>query len=463
VCGEVLKKYDVLVIGSGAGASIVERALSHKLQVALVDRGPIGGTCLNVGCIPSKILIFPADRIMEINNAKKLGINAEIEDVDFEAIMKRMRTSVDNDQNHMRIGLKSLENLDLYEAEGHFTSDYTLNVKGEKIKGEKIFIASGARPLIPKIKGLDKIEYLTNESALQLKEKPKSMVMIGGGYIATEFAHFFSAMGTDVTILQRGGQLVPGEEPDVSDLLKREMEKRMNIQINTEAVEVRAKDGVITVVGREKKTGKTIDFTAERLMVAAGRRSNADLLEVEKTGVKTDERGYIFVNKYLETSKKGIWAIGDATGREMFRHAANEEAEIAWHNSTGSEHRAEMDYSATPHAVFTYPQIASVGLREAEAQKMDGEILVGKAMYSEVAKGSAMREEDAFAKAIVDKETLKILGFHIIGPYATILIQEVVNAMANQTDIYSIGSAMHIHPALSEVVVAALGNLEETS
>jgi dihydrolipoamide dehydrogenase len=240
------------------------------------------------------------------------------------------------------------------------------------------------------------------------------------------------------------------------------MEKRMRVQINTEPIEVRSEDGVITVVGKEEKTGKTLDFTSERLMVAAGRRSNADLLEVDKTGVKTDERGYIIVNGNLETTKNGIWAIGDATGQEMFRHVANKEAEIAWHNSM-AEHKVEMDYSATPHAVFTYPQIASVGLLESKARKAGGGILVGKAMYSEVAKGSAMMEEESFAKAIVDKDSLKILGFHIIGPYAAILIQEVVNVMANQGDIYSIGTGMHIHPALSEVVVAALENLEEPS
>lgn len=451
----------MVVIGSGAGASIVEQALSHDLRVALVDRGAIGGTCLNVGCIPTKMLVFPADRIAEIEDAKKLGITAEIKDLDFKAIMERMRSLVDNDESNMREGLKSLDGLDLYESEARFIDDYTLEIDAEQIKGEKIFIASGARPMIPKIKGLDKVNYLTNENALELESQPKSMILIGGGYIATEFAHFFAAMGTDITILQRGSLLVPGEEQEVSELLKKSMSRRMNIHMNTEAVEVREKNGVVTVVGMDKKTGKKIEFSAEKILVAAGRKSNADLLKVEKTGVETDARGYVVVNEFLETSKQGIWAIGDAIGKAMFRHAANEEAEIAWHNSAGSEHKMEMDYSATPHAVFTIPQIASVGLREAEAKGLGGEILVGKAMYSEVAKGAAMMEDESFAKAIVDKETLQILGFHIIGPYAPILIQEVVNAMANKSDIYSIGRAMHIHPALSELVVAALGNLAE--
>ncbi len=453
----------MVVIGSGAGAEIAQNALSKGLSVALVDRGAIGGTCLNVGCIPTKMLVFPADRIVEIEDTKKLGITAEIKDIDFKAIMDRMQRLVDDDESNMREGLKSIKGLELYESEAHFVSDYTLEVGGVKIRGEKIFIATGARPLVPKIKGLDKVNFLTNESALRLESRPKSMIIIGGGYVATEFAHFFAAMGTDVTILQRGSRLVPGEEAEVSELLKTSMSRRMKIHTGTEAVEVREKDGVLTVVGVDKNTGQSVEFSAEKILVAAGRTSNADLLKVENTGVKTDQRGYIVVNEFLETTKEGIWAIGDAIGKAMFRHAANEEAEIAWHNSGTGEHKVEMDYSATPHAVFTSPQIASVGLREAEARKSRGEILVGKAMYSEVAKGAAMMEDAAFAKAIVDKESLQILGFHIIGPYAAILLQEVVNAMANKLDIYSIGRAMHIHPALSELIVATLGNLAETS
>ncbi len=456
-----MKEYDVLVIGSGAGAGIASEAVSQGLKVALVDKGPLGGTCLNVGCIPSKMLIYPADRVMEIKEAIKLGIKAEVYAIDFASIMRRMENVVKEGQDQMRAGLKHAKNLDLYEKEAIFVDNYTLEVGGEKIKGKKVFIASGARPLIPPIKGLDKVPYLTNENVLSLTKTPSSMIVIGGGYIATEFAHFFASMGTDVTVLQRGNRLLPGEEPEVSELLRKELEKRMKINLNTEATMVEKKDSSITVVAVDKKTEGHKIFTAQHILIATGRRSNADLLKVEKTGVKTDKRGYIKVNDYLETSKKNIWAIGDAIGRQMFRHTANEEADIAWHNSNAqSRHKVKMDYRATPHAVFTRPQIASVGLKEEEAKK-SFKILVGKARYTDVAKGEAMMETDAFAKAIIEKETFKILGFHIIGPYAPILIQEVVNAMALELDIYALGRAMHIHPSLSEVVMAALGRLAE--
>lgn len=454
-----MKEYDVVVIGSGSGAIIASRALANNLKVALIDRGPLGGTCLNVGCIPSKMLIYPADVIAEIQEAEKLGITAEIKAIDFNSIMDRMRKVVTEGQNEMREGINQARNLDFYEDEGYFTDNYTLNVKGKEIRGKKIFIVSGVRPLIPPIKGIDTISYLTNENVLQLQKKPNSLVIIGGGYIAAEYGHFFAAMGTEVTILQRGPRLVPAEEPEISDLLKKKMEQRMTVHINTEAVKVKEQKDTYTVEGKDTKTGKEREITAEKVMVAAGRRSNADLLHVENTGVETDKKGYTVVNEYLETTKENIWAFGDAIGKEMFRHVANAEADVAWHNSIHDE-KVTFDYSAAPHAVFSYPQIASVGLTEEQAKK-EHNILVGTARYADVAKGMAMMEDNGFAKAIVEKDSWKILGFHIIGPHAPILIQEVIDAMAVGGSIQPIGEGMHIHPALPEVVVTAFSRLRE--
>lgn len=454
-----MKEYDVIVIGSGAGAIIVEAALSQGLNVASVDKGPLGGTCLNLGCIPSKMLIYPADVIAEIQEAEKLGIHTEITGIDFSSIMERMRRTVQEGRDHMRMGINNIKGMDFYEGKGHFIEDYTMEVKGEKIKGQKIFIASGARPLVPPIKGIDKIEYLTNENVLQLEKRPESLIIIGGGYIAAEYGHFFASMGTAVTILQRGGRLLPTEEPEISDLLKKEMEKRMEIHTDTEALEVKDDGNGFTVAGKDRNTGEEREFTAEKVMIAAGRRSNADLLKVENTGVETDERGFVKANEYLETTKENIWALGDAIGKQMFRHAANREAVFAWHN-TIHENKIKMDYRATPHAVFSHPQIASVGLTEEQARK-DHDILVGKAKYSDVAKGAAMMEEESFAKAIVEKDTGKILGFHIIGPHAPILIQEVINALASESTVNYIANGMHIHPALSELILTTFGNLRE--
>jgi mycothione reductase len=456
-----MKEYDVIVVGSGAGLLIVEKALAHDLSVALVDKGPLGGTCLNLGCIPSKMLIYPGDRVAEIREAGKLGVSAEVREIDFLSIMERMRNTVRKGESHIREGIGHTENLDFYEGAGYFVKDSVIEINREQIKGRKIFIAAGARPRIPSVKGIEKAEYLTNESVLQLREKPESLIIIGGGYIGAEYAHFFSAMGVKVVLLQSNARLVPDEEPEISDLLKKEMERWMDIRTGTEAVEVKKDSSGYAVVAKDLSSGKTARLQSEKIMIAAGRASNADLLKVENGGVKTDERGYIKVNEYFETSRKNIWAFGDAIGRKMFRHVANREASLLWDN-VGHDKRIPMDYRSAPHAVFSYPEIASVGLTEEQArQQFDpGELLIGKAKYSEVARGEAMMEEESFAKAIVRRDG-KIQGFHIIGPHASTLIQEVINAMANDLDIWSIGKAMHIHPALPEVIVATFGNLQQ--
>lgn len=454
-----MQEYDAIIIGAGdVGLSIAFKALSDGLKVALIEKGNVGGTCVNVGCVPSKTLIFSADRIAEIRESRKLGIQAEITNIDFGSIMQRMKNAVKYGRNSIKEAVKDSENLDFYNEEGHFIEEYTLKVKNEEIKGKRIFISSGARPFIPSIKGLDTVEYLTNESVLELKKRPESMIIIGGGYIAVEYGHFFSGMGTKVTIVERGNRVVSSEEPEISDLLKSEMGKRMDIHTDAEVEKVIQRSGACTVVARDKTTGEEREITAERIMVATGRKSNADLLKVENTGVETDEANFIRVNGYLETNKKNIWALGDAIGRQMFTHAGDKEAEIAWHNAT-HKGKIKMDFGMVPHAVFTYPQIASIGLTEERARK-DYEILVGKAKYSDTVMGVAMVEEDSFAKAVVEKNTKKLLGFHIIGPEASILIQEVVNAIANKNDMKYITESMHIFPALSELIPEVLNNLE---
>jgi len=454
-----MKRYDVIVVGSGCGMLIVDECIGHGLKVALVDRGPFGGTCLNTSCIPSKMLIYPADRIVEIQEGKKLGIDAQVKNIDFPSIMKRMRTSINATQSHMREAISDTENLEFYEGEGHFVSDYTIEVNGQKLKGDNIFIASGSRPFIPPIKGLDSVDYLTNETLLQLDEAPESLIIIGGGYIGVEYGHFFTAMGTKVTILEMMDRLVPVEEPEIRDLLTDQLRSRMEVHLNAQAEEVKQEGGRVKVRVTDRETGRETEFNAQKILIAVGRRSNADLLEVEKGGVALDQRGFIKVNQHLETNKKNVYAIGDANGQAMFTHVANREALIAAENFL-HDAGLKMNYDVIPHAVYSHPQIASVGMTEEQARKVH-HILVARVPYSDVAKGEAMMQSEGFAKAIVDRDGDKILGFHIIGPFAPTLIQEVVNAMASGGHIEEINQGIHIHPALSELIQNTVNSLEE--
>jgi dihydrolipoamide dehydrogenase len=453
-----LKEYDFIVVGSGCGLIIVDEAIAHELKVTLVDRGPLGGTCLNVGCIPSKMLTCVADRVVDTQEARRLGIRARVSSVDFQSVMRRMQKGVESGREHVRKTLARQKKLDFYEGSGCFVDDMTMEVNGERIKGKRIFLASGSRTLIPPIKGLETVGYLTNESVLALKKRPDSLVIIGGGYIAVELGHFFAAMGTRVTMLEMADRLILSEEPEVSDLLKERLSKRMQVQTDELVQEVGpdVSGQGVKVIAKNNATGETKEYSAEKILLAVGRRSNADTLQVEKTGVQLDQRGFIKVNGYMQTSHRHIFAVGDANGQQMFTHIANREAVLAAdHVLHGT--RQKMDYSAAPHAVYSYPQIASVGMTEEQARK-DHKIRVGKTKYSSVAYGEALLERRGFAKAIIEEETDKILGFHIIGPYAPILIQEVINSIQSKGNVHEIFDGTHIHPAMTELIPTTLGN-----
>lgn len=457
-----MRRFDVIVVGSGCGLIIANEAAEHDLKVALVDKGPFGGTCLNNGCIPSKILIYTADRAVEAAEADRLGVSARVEAIDFPGIMERMRHSVGHDHEAMLEAARHGRNPRLFEGVGRFTGEYEMEVNGSKISAEKIFLASGSRPSIPPINGLDTVDYLTSETLLQLKERPESLIIIGGGYVGVEYAHFFAAMGTRVSIIEMADRLVLNEEPDMARVLQKKLSGRMDIYTNhrIQRAEKTAKGVALSIVAVDPPATPR-KITAEKLLVAAGRVSNADLLEVKNAGIETDKRGFIVVNDLMETNKKGIFAVGDANGQHMFTHVANREAFVAAQNMV-HEAGLKMSYRAVPHAVYSHPQMAAVGMREAEA-RADHEILVGVAAYRDVAKGDAMLENDAFAKAIVDREKGKLLGFHIIGPMAPELIQEVTNAMAEDISLENIGAGMHIHPALAELIPATLNRLEAVS
>jgi len=452
-------EYDMIVVGSGAGMNVASSALGQGLRVAVAEHGLMGGTCLNTGCIPSKILLYPADVIRELEDAAAVGVMGRIHQIDFPLILQRARSFVREGRDEMEQAIKQTDQLKVYRDTVEFVGDYTLRAGQETITAPKIVIASGSRPLVPAIPGLAEAGYIDNVSLLELDKPPESLIIIGGGYIACEYGHFFSAMGSVVTILGRNPRLLKGEEPEISAVVERRFARYAIIRTNHEVLRVERRGRKKVVTARDRGTGQTAQFEAREIMLAVGRRSNADLLKPERTGVETDQDGWIKVNPRLETSKPNIWALGDALGKFMYRHTANAESEVVAANVL-TEHKHQMDYHAVPHAVFGYPQVAAVGITEAQATEAGFHVLVGRARYTDVTKGYAMAEPDSLVKVIVDGETRRILGCHIAGSHAAILVQQIAYLMnAGDQDYYPIADSQIIHPALSEVVVNALANL----
>src|SRR6478735_3384817 len=406
-----MQKFDLIVIGGGSGLDVATSAAQHGLTVAVVERERMGGTCLNRGCIPSKLLIHSSDVIKTI----KL---------------------IDN-PNH---------------------DDSEQNI----IAGEKILIAAGTRPKIPSIAGLEETDYITSDEALRLKHQPATLTIIGGGYVACEMAHFCGALGTKINIIQIDDVLLPNEDEDISQNFTRVFSKKYNVFLGyeTEYVSKINEDGSMKFFVQSKKKSESLELVSDQLLIAAGRIPNSDTLNLDKTNVEVDVRGNIKTNMYLETNINGIFALGDIVGRYLFKHSANHEAKYAYNNIIHHNNKIPVDYTTIPHAIFTSPQIAGVGFTE-QKLKNKNQIQYVKSIYPyiDTAMGKAIDDQDGFVKFLVDKESRKILGCHIIGDQASILIHEVLVAMMSD-DKYSgtidnIVRTIHIHPALSEVVLRA--------
>lgn len=466
--GAAMKDYDVIAIGSGSSMNIIQAMLNSQpsLKVALIEKDEPGGICLTRGCIPTKLLVYPAELIRLFEDAEKFGITAPIKKIDFQKVMDRMRNHIRPDIEGIRRGLSNSKDLDFYPNAAEFIAPYTLRVANETITAKQIFLCLGSKVTIPPIKGLDTIQYQTSDTILDIKKLPESLVIVGGGYIAAEYGHFFSAMGSKVTIVGRNPQFLPKEEPEISHLALKEMSKNMRIMTNHEVLEVQTGiTGKKKIIARDRATEKSITVSADEVLIATGRSTNTDILHPEKAGIEVNGKGWIKVNEFLETSQRGIWAFGDATGEHLFKHVANYESQIVYYNAVLGK-RIPADYHAVPHAVFGHPEIAGVGLTQAQAIRLYGEnkIGIGFQKYEDTAKGQAMGVEKYFVKVIVENKSNRILGAHIIGPQASVLIQEIINLMYTpQQTIFPVKRAMHIHPGLSEVVERACGRFMPVS
>lgn len=450
-----MKKYDVIVIGSGAGNIIQEEALQQGLTVAQIERGKLGGTCLTRGCIPTKVMTTLADRLIEFEESKEIGLTYSDVKLDWDQVTDRVWQKIDESKILEDMFFKT-KNLDLYQGTASFVEDKVIEIalnNGEgtkRITADRIFIGTGGRTNVPPVDGLEETGYLTTESFFgdSFPKKPyKSLIVIGGGAIGVEFAHIFAALGTKVHIIQRNVRLLPKEDEEVSELLlSKFLQRGINVHFNVLTTQVKKEGNKKILTIKDKTTGEEKEVIADEILVAPGIQSTSDLLKLDNTHIKTDEKGWIMTNEFLETTVDGVWAFGDINGRQQFRHKANYEADIISYNNFMNKKPEEYRwarYDLVPAVTYTYPQVAHVGMTVKEALEKGHQIKVGKQYYSETAKGFAIgynkETHHDFAKIIIDKDTKEILGFHAIGAEAAMMIQPFVNLMnAGETPLVAI-------------------------
>ena len=439
-----MENYSLAVIGSGSGNIVIDAAIKKGVKCALIEKGKFGGTCLNHGCIPTKVLTTVADDIRKLQRMSEIGIQVGNYKVDFEKIRSRVLSKIAENEG-VKQHYDEQENVDVYQAEAKFVSDNEIALHFEdgsvkNITADKIVIAAGAKTRVPDVEGLEEVGYLTSESFFADKFPDKlydSLIIVGGGYIGMEFAHIFSSLGTKVTVLQRGSKVMPRSDEDISKAAYMAF-SALGIEIltNCDFFKVEKSNGKKVAHYKDKISGDILKVVADEILVSTGIMSAAEEFGIKNTSVKSDDRGYIMTNELLQTTAKNIYALGDANGVFQFKHKANYEAETIAHNMFEVENGNYrfVSYDAVPNATFTYPQIASVGMTEKEAIQNGYKIKTAKNHYSQTAKGYALGYKantvfDGFAKIIVDDATQKILGVHIMGDEAALLLQPYVELM----------------------------------
>jgi dihydrolipoamide dehydrogenase len=445
--------YDLIIIGSGGGTKLRPAADLGK-KVAIIERDALGGTCLNRGCIPSKMLIYPADLITHWKEDRaKFGITASDDiKVDFTALISRTTAAVEKDSQSIETAYSNHPNIDYYHGQARFVGSKEIQVGEERLTADKIYLAVGARPHIPDIPGLAGTPYFTSTEALRNAKQPKSMLVIGGGYIAVELGHFYQATGTEVTFLVRG-EMVSLEDKDIREAFTQDFSKRQQIVRMNAITQVVYTDDHFTLT-IEDKAGQIQTLEAEALLVATGVVPNSDTLALENTSIKTNDKGFIEVNEYLETAEPGVYALGDVIGHYLFRHSANFEGEYLYRAQYIADTPEPIEYLPMPHAIFSTPQIAGVGVTEDALEKAGQtrgeEYAVGTNQYADSAMGMAMLPEVGMVKLIADTKTRKLIGAHIIGEKASDLIHMLIVSMTMGATADDLIKMIYIHPALSE-------------
>jgi mycothione reductase len=465
--------YDLVIIGSGSGNSLPDDRFADQ-KIAIVDRGvyagAYGGTCLNVGCIPTKMFVYPADLADEARDGSRLGVDSSVRGTRWADIRERVFGRIDPiAAGGLRYRVEDCPNITVFQQEARFTAPGTDTdgdpfhrlqlADGTILEARQVVIAAGSRPVIPPVITDSGVAFHTNDDIMRLPELPERVVIVGSGFIAAEFAHVFSGLGSAVTVIARGPRLLRAQDETIAQRFTDVVSARWDVRLNTEVVAAREIDG--DGVELDLTDGSTV--TGDVLLVATGRTPNGDQLNVSAAGLALDEQGRVPVDQYQRTPVRGIYALGDVSSHYLLKHVANHEARVVQANllSGWDSPTTASDHRFVPGAVFSRPQVASVGLSEDQARQRGIDVAVKVQTYGDIAYGWAMEDTEGLCKLVADRSTGLLVGAHIVGYQASALIQSLITAMSFSIPVREMARGQYwIHPALPELIENALLGLE---
>jgi len=448
--------FDLAIVGTGSGNSLLTEQFVGK-RVAIVESGTFGGTCLNVGCIPTKMYVYAADVARTVEHAARFGIDARIDAVRWPDIRDRIFGRIDPISEAGRRYRESSDDVTLFNGEARFTGPNTLRISagehaGSQFSADQIVIAAGGRPVIPEVVATAGVPYVTSDTVMRLDRVPERLAILGGGYIGAEFAHVFSALGSRVSLVARSLRLLRHLDSEISDRFTQIAATRWDLHLGVDVEKFTGDDG-----------GIRLDFTdgscveADLLLVATGRMPNTDRLDVDAAGIEILSDGRISTDCYGRTGVEGIWALGDISSDFQLKHVANHEARVISHNLAFPHDLRQFDHRYVPSAVFTDPQIASVGMTEDAVRAAGLDYVAATQSYGDTAYGWAMEDTTGICKLIADPHSGLLLGAHLMGYQSSNLIQPLIQAMSLGQRVPDVARGQYwIHPALMEVVENAL-------
>ncbi|CAB4887199.1 unannotated protein [freshwater metagenome] len=456
--------FDVVIIGSGSGNSIVDQRFDDKKVALIEENSTFGGTCLNVGCIPTKMYVYAAEVARTVRDSAKYGIDAHVDAVRWPDIVERVFGRIDPiSEGGKRYRAEGSPNVTLFQGHASFVGPRTIDTgTGTTITADRIVIAAGSRPIVPQSIEDSGVDYHTNNDVMRLPALPEHLVILGSGYIAAEFAHVFSALGSKVSIVARKDSLLRALDADIAKRFTELARAKWDVHLDSGDTRGISEGGLH---GVELSDGTKV--LGDAFLVAVGRQPNGDRLNLGAAGIELDDEGRIVVDEFGRTTAEGVFALGDVSSPYQLKHVANQEARVvqynllqdAWHGDTSA--LRTYDHRFVPAAVFTDPQIAEVGMTEEQARDAGLDITVKVQNYGDVAFGWAMEDSEGLCKIIAEKGTGKILGAHIIGAQAPTLIQPLIQAMSFGLSAQDMARGQYwIHPGLPEVVENALLGLE---